>query len=145
MYTRVAYASTASSFLSPLELRSLLEQSRNRNTRCGITGMLLYREGVFMQVIEGPEQAVRSLYRRIHNDRRHHEIIRLLEEHSSERLFPNWSMGFRNVDHGQGDDPRTLPGYCEILNLRLQGDEFGSRPHRCYRLLTTFQKNLLPC
>ncbi len=83
---------------------ALLEHSRDRNSADDITGLLIYRynddcrRGNFLQVLEGPEDAVADVWSRISSDPRHHTIIVLEEGESDARAFGDWSMGFRNVD-----------------------------------------------
>lgn len=125
---RIVYLSTANTPLSKAELTGLLEQSRSNNQQRNITGMLLYKDGQFIQILEGPEPAVRELYEQhIARDPRHHKLTLLLEEDAPERLFDQWSMGFRDLN-----DPElhTLPGYSHFMNdtwpdLRASLDSAG--------------------
>lgn len=77
------------------ELTALLEQSRAANARREITGMLLYRKGRFVQVLEGPEEHVRALVESIRADPRHTGMRVLLEERVRERRFADWTMGYQ--------------------------------------------------
>lgn len=111
---RIVYLSTASIPFSKSELTGLLDAARLHNQSQDITGLLLYREGQFIQLLEGPEPAVCELYERhIFRDPRHHHVTLLLEEAATERLFDHWSMGFHDLT-----DPelRTLPGYSDFMN-----------------------------
>ena len=74
------------------ELADLLEGARARNTRHGITGMLVYDAGYFIQMLEGPEAAVRQLLKNIRNDPRHDEYEMLDETFDDSRLLHGWSM-----------------------------------------------------
>ncbi len=94
---RVIYLSSATNPFSTQALRDLLEHCRTRNKRNDITGLLLYREGGFMQVIEGPEVAVDKLYTQIQVDCRHSNVIRVIKEDIQQRYFSSWSMGFKDV------------------------------------------------
>ena len=73
----IAYVSSAATEFTKPQLRAILERSRERNLRLGITGLLLYRNGNFMQVMEGDEATVRELYRLVCNDPRHNGIFTL--------------------------------------------------------------------
>lgn len=130
------YVSSATILLSQEELTALLETSRRNNTRAGITGMLLYKDGNFMQVIEGPAVEVHRLHERIGHDARHSGLITLLETPITEREFSDWSMGFRNLS-----DPglREMTGYSEFLNTPLTDREFAAEPSRAVRLLRAFR------
>ena len=136
MYT-LTYISSALQPLSTVELVELLNRSRAKNTRLGITGMLLYKSGSFMQVLEGDETTVRRLYfDEIARDFRHHHQVVLLEQQQPDRDFTAWSMGFYNLD---SPELRDLPGYSEILNVKLTDPSFFSDPTRAQRLLLSFR------
>jgi len=63
----------------------------------------------------------------------------LLAESVPERQFPDWSMGFRDLD---ATDARASPGYSQFLNTPLTDPEFFSDPARCQKLLTTFKRTM---
>ncbi|MCY1695262.1 BLUF domain-containing protein [Curtobacterium sp. SL109] len=88
------YSSVATSVLEPQELTALLAQSRASNEQTGITGMLLYRNGYFLQVLEGPDAVVRRKMQTIRDDGRHTKVSVLLEDVIEDRQFPEWTMGF---------------------------------------------------
>ena len=90
----LVYVSSATRLLSQAELLKLLHTSRRNNQRDQITGVLLYDDGNFLQAVEGPEAAIRDLYRRLEEDDRHQHLRIVLEEPVRERQFPQWSMGF---------------------------------------------------
>jgi hypothetical protein len=138
MFTLV-YVSSVVPPLSPAQLADLLSISRQRNSEVGITGMLLYKDGNVMQVLEGEEAAVQQLYSRIGRDPRHRGLQTLLQGPVEGRQFPDWSMGFRDLRAG---DLRATPGYNEFLNTPLTGQEFSSDPTRCQRLLMTFKRSM---
>lgn len=131
-----AYVSVPVRRFPRAELVELLNVSRRNNARIGVTGMLLYKGGVFMQALEGPEAAVRALQERIGRDPRHRSVITVLEDWTEERQFGDWMMGFRDLD-----DPtvRLTPGYSEFLNVALTGEEFAGQPSRARRLLVAFK------
>jgi len=79
---------------SAAEIQRLLEQSRERNTRLGITGALLFNEGRFVQILEGDEPAVREVMDVIMRDPRHTDIDVLPARYARERTFAHWSMAF---------------------------------------------------
>lgn len=80
--------------MSTSELDSLLTQSRHNNLRDGLTGLLLYGDGSFMQILEGPEEAVDRTYRRILDDPRHRRLMKVDDARCDGRLFGRWSMGY---------------------------------------------------
>jgi len=84
----LVYVSSAVTPFSSSDLAALLTKCHERNTATGITGMLLYKDGNFMQVLEGEEPAVRTVYARIGKDPRHRGLITLLEGRQERRQFP---------------------------------------------------------
>ena len=73
-------------------LSAILIASRANNTKRDITGALICRSDIFLQLLEGPEQQVKSTYAAIQNDDRHINIYHLLDQNVDKRLFPAWSM-----------------------------------------------------
>jgi spore coat polysaccharide biosynthesis protein SpsF (cytidylyltransferase family) len=97
MYNLI-YISTASRLLTEYELAEILLVSRENNTQNKVTGMLLYSEGTFIQVLEGEKNDVINTYTRIIDDQRHRNIIELAAGPLTTRNFPDWSMGFASVN-----------------------------------------------
>ena len=103
----LTYVSSARSPFLPAELREILVKSRTHNTQQAITGLLLYKDGNIMQVLEGEETPVRTLYAKIAQDPRHHGLLILLQTPQVARHFPNWAMGFYNLNQPAA---QMLPG-----------------------------------
>ena len=91
---RCIYSSVASSSFSEDHIPALLAHARSANAARGVTGMLAYINGNFLQVIEGTEKSVDELLTKISADARHHRIFVLVREPISTRSFADWSMGF---------------------------------------------------
>ena len=91
------YSSYARVDFNHEDLKALLFQSREKNKCSGISGMLLFLEGKFIQFLEGEETVVRSLYTKINQDKRHQSIVLLKEGTSETRLFTSWLMAFSSV------------------------------------------------
>ena len=91
---RLLYLSAATTPFEQAALEALLEKSRANNEQVGITGALLYHDGSFLQVLEGPEGAVRSLFRVISRDPRHHSVYVVEDRPIAAPLFGAWSMGW---------------------------------------------------
>jgi hypothetical protein len=134
MYS-LTYVSSAVSPLNHDQLRELLTVCEENNRRDEISGMLLYKDGNFMQVLEGSADVVHRTHTRILTDRRHAGLITLLQGPQAERQFPEWSMGFRDL---RSATPKP-PGYNEFLNIPLTGREFSANPSRAQKLLVTFK------
>jgi len=93
----VVYTSLATTPMSENDLVVLLVQARSNNDRDGVTGMLLYADGAFLQCIEGPEYSIADLMGRLELDPRHHRFRVIHEEQCDDRRFDDWTMGFRSV------------------------------------------------
>ena len=96
MLVRLLYASRAVDN-SPVAIDAILTQSREHNPGCGITGILCYGGGVFLQAIEGGRSAVNELYGHILRDARHEDVELLHYEEIAERRFGGWTMGKVNL------------------------------------------------
>ncbi len=95
---QIVYLSTASRAMADAELDALMEISQRNNARLGITGLLIVKGRTFMQALEGESATVDALFQRIEQDDRHKNIIIISEENITERQFPQWHMGFRNLE-----------------------------------------------
>ena len=138
MYSMV-YVSSATKPMAKDELVELLGVAAERNSPKGITGLLLYKDGNFMQMLEGDEQAVTALYRQIELDPRHRGAIVLLKGESDAREFPDWSMGFRDL---KSPELTSRPGFSEFLNTPLTAREFEAHPGRAKTLLRMFKEKM---
>ena len=96
MLVRLLYVSRAVD-TSPGAVEAILAQSRSHNTACGITGILCYGGGVFLQAIEGGRTAISELYGHIQRDPRHKDVVLLHYEEILERRFGGWTMGQVNL------------------------------------------------
>lgn len=133
------YVSSATRLLGEAELVALLQKARTNNARTGITGMLLYSNGNFIQVIEGEESVVLSLHQKIVNDPRHSNLITLLQRPLTERMFGNWTMGFRNLGE---ESEETLPGFTRFLAETQKPENLTQNAERVYKLLLTFRETM---
>ena len=95
---RIIYLSSATTKFTSTEIISLLNSSRQRNELNQITGLLLYADGNFLQIIEGEKKAVLKLYSKISIDKRHKNIIKVFDGKVNSRIYPKWSMGFNRID-----------------------------------------------
>ena len=96
MLVRLLYASRALD-TSPGAIDAILAQSRQYNPTSGITGILCYGGGIFLQAIEGGRMAISDLYGHIQRDARHKDVVLLQYEEISERRFSGWTMGQVNI------------------------------------------------
>ena len=110
----LVYASSAVRPFSEAELKNLLQVARTNNERLGVSGILLYSDGNFLQVLEGEESVVESLFSRIMQDVRHEGGLRLLTREDTQRNFEGWSMGFKRLHPEEACE--ALPGFNDLLN-----------------------------
>ena len=101
---QVIYHSRATVLPNQAELQALLESSRRYNAAHQITGLLLYSEGRYVQVLEGAEAAVRVLYARIQQDPRHEQVVTVCQGPGPQRCFADWRLGFGHVSSPAVDD-----------------------------------------
>jgi len=94
---QISYISSASPPMSTEELLALLQKCRENNAGRGVTGMLLYANGTFLQVLEGAEEVVDELVEIIKKDPRHKNIQMLYRKPIERREYSDWSMGFRRL------------------------------------------------
>ncbi|MDP3702122.1 MAG: BLUF domain-containing protein [Hylemonella sp.] len=100
MLSSLAYVSTAVHKLSNESLSNLIEKAASRNDSLGVTGLLLYSDGLFMQCLEGSKESLDMLMRSIRSDPRHFDLIVLWQDEISNREFPDWGMAARSPDAG---------------------------------------------
>lgn len=77
---------------STASLAAILAESRLRNAQADVTGALICRPDIFLQLLEGPVGQVETVFGRIEKDDRHVEVRVLVRGKVEERLFPNWAM-----------------------------------------------------
>jgi hypothetical protein len=132
---RLVYVSSATRLLSDAELTDLLRTTRRNNPVHDITGMLLYRSGNFLQVLEGPPDSVEATFARIRRDPRHHNLIVLSREPHARRAFPRWAMGFRHLKAISPDEDAQL-------QLLLDDPQHHASAARAWRLIETFTNSV---
>jgi hypothetical protein len=118
------------------DLTAILDSCRRFNKTSEVTGMLLYKGGKFLQVLEGDETVVEALYQKIVRDSRHRAAEVLLVGQRPVRQFPDWSMGFANLS---GFTEQDLPGFTSFLSDGFNVDELRRQPHQTNRLLLRFR------
>jgi len=109
MLSRLIYASQSVRPMSESDLIALLKEARKNNEILGLTGLLLYSNQSFLQVLEGEVEKIDGLYTRIEKDQRHRALRLLMRAPIDSRKFEGWSMGFEHVD--EEDLADALPGF----------------------------------
>ena len=110
MLYSLVYVSRAMNPMTQGELLGILRQARTHNTSARLTGILLFRDSTFLQLLEGRQDRVEQVYGSICADSRHHDVTRVWTRQQKDRQFPDWSMGFSNLDEG----PAELDGSNEV-------------------------------
>jgi hypothetical protein len=112
MLHQLLYVSVETSPYTKDELISLLKQSREKNARLGVTGILLYFKKHFFQVLEGEKDVIFDLFRLIKQDERHTSVILMHDQTLEERHFKDWTMAFINLNE---IDKCHLEGFSGFL------------------------------
>jgi hypothetical protein len=129
---QVIYSSAAVEPFSDSALTELLAAARVNNGRLGVTGMLLYHEGSFLQALEGDEDVLENLYVKIGKDTRHHRLVALFRRNVGSRHFDQWQMGFAATK----SLPKNMPGFSDYLRLRgdpIEGANAAARMLAAFR------------
>ncbi len=132
-HCRLIYRSTCTDKFMPNEaLRELVGRSSEHNRPAGITGLLVLTGDRFLQVLEGPEDAVNDLYARIIPDKRHHDLRLICYEPIGDRYFDDWSMSLVDLY----DQPKPVREFL-ARKYRAQEDavQIPARLHEVYALL----------
>lgn len=108
----LTYISTATAQFAAVDLKEFLRTTREQNHAGGLTGVLLYAGGHFIQTVEGPVATVDAALHRIERDVRHRNMEIVLREEIAARMFPDWSMGFEELTPEEAAD---LPGFNHYL------------------------------
>lgn len=140
---QLLYRSREAYALEPADMIRLLLEARAHNRSDAITGLLLYRGGGFMQLLEGQPARVEATYRRIRDDPRHADIELLVDRATDAPLMPGWTMGYaqapvsadgRSVFAGLRTEPEALAllaaaprddDVARLLGGFLHGDAHG--------------------
>ena len=116
----LVYSSTAVQPFDDAQLDALLQQARTRNSSLGITGMLSYRGGSFIQFLEGSEDHIDALMASIRADQRHRDVRVLIEDRISERQFSSWTMGYERM---RNTEQRPPAGFRDTFADLQRGDD----------------------
>ena len=135
----LVYVSSGVRQFNKQEVLDILQASRRNNARLRITGILLYQDGNFMQVLEGTEQDLSELMHSIERDQRHRGVIVLLKKAIRERQFPHWSMAFKDLSELP---PEDAAAFSPFLQGSAADEQFRSKSEACYKLLLRFKANL---
>lgn len=136
----LTYVSRAARPMLRLDLLFLLHQARAANEQAGITGLLLYRDIGFMQLVEGPQHALVGLYQKLLLDRRHQDLVLLDSAPLAQRQFGSWAMGLGDL---QNQGWQQVPGYDPFLEGDFDTAAYRANPTRARKLLLAFREQML--
>lgn len=131
----LVYVSLAVRKMTDTDLSELLATSRKNNAKQEITGLLLYRDGFFIQALEGEESVIDALFKKIRKDQRHSDVLLLFKEPIDERSFAEWSMGFKLFDSSLRG---SLEDFSDFLTHPAP-DFFARNPGKAKSLLYNFR------
>ncbi len=147
--TYLVYTSTATDLFREEQLIDLLRASRLANERRDVTGALLYRNGIFVQMLEGPEHEVQAVREKIYRDPRHSGILTLLHGTAELRIFSEWTMHFISTDERSTAASeaayRCLKGTGDLEDMLEASNQYrisssNDELHPGLRLLLTFRQ-----
>lgn len=134
---RIVYLSTARPALSGEDLEGILQSSRRNNALSGLTGLLMYHEGAFFQVLEGAEAEVAACFERIAQDPRHRQIIPMIQTRITTRAFPGWRMGFARPE---ALGPQAQETVLSIYDIYSEGGRAAQDAPEVRSLVNSFLK-----
>lgn len=135
----LVYTSIASRKMSDDDLKILLKTIRKNNEIRHITGILLYLDPFFIQVLEGREAIVNNLFTRIKQDSRHNKVSLIYRKPIEERYFSDWTMGFSKITY---ENISTIEGFSDFLQ-RPTAEFFSNSPSKVDELLYKFKHEVL--
>jgi hypothetical protein len=128
---QLIYVSSSRHLFNKTELIELASFCQEKNLQHEITGLLLYKDGSIMQVIEGNRENIEQLYFNIQCDIRHTNVTLLIKEFISARQFPHWSMSLIQIP------PTENPEFADFFNTEYSTENLG---RKAKILLTSFLK-----
>lgn len=121
---QLVYVSISDLEFDNQDIMNLLDVAREKNSQLDITGMLIYKDGIFMQLLEGKKEVVRNVYdNTIVHDRRHSNCRVILEAEGNERLFRSWTMAYKDVHESEH---KLLNNILPLFELKNQNIDFDN-------------------
>lgn len=94
MLHTLCYVSSCKDTLTAKDLEHLFLVNKRNNTEHGVSGILIYNNGNFLQILEGDEDTVKNIFKKIKRDSRHRNLITLINNSIDERIFHDYESGF---------------------------------------------------
>ncbi len=137
---QVSYISSATKAMSTDDLLVLLQECREHNAPLGITGMLLYGNATFVQVLEGEEKVINDLLAKIRRDPRHSNVQLLSRKQIDRREYADWSMAFKRVS---GEELQSVEGLRDFYEKDFTPDYLAQHGNVVQSLMNHFRKDRL--
>ena len=122
---QLLYVSNAVREMTETDFNQILQTSRANNLRDDITGVLLWADGAFVQILEGEHAAVHRTLAAIQQDPRHTNLIVVFQQDTESRAFDDWSMGFKRLDPDQDEDDLVFKSTHSALARRISTPDGG--------------------
>ncbi len=135
---KLIYISSSSKSINEQGIEDIVNRSKLNNPKHNISGALLYRSGFFLQLLEGDKEDVKALFTKIKKDPRHENIISLLEMFDEHRIFPDWSMAYREMSELDLKMVNEILSWTKLINRSPQIDN-----QLVIEILNRFKKELL--
>lgn len=135
---RLVYTSARSKSCDDAEIEKILEASRRNNKPLGVTGMLIYTQDRFLQVLEGEYDKVMSLYHKIEKDRRHGGTNMRFCEEVSTRYFLDWDMASKKMYVADIEYKSSISESKKELYRSMMNGDIHSYKDEGMRVLKTF-------
>lgn len=135
----LVYTSVSKQKMSSRELEEMLMRTRVKNKALGITGILLYLDPFFIQVLEGEDNIVNKLFNRIKKDPRHYKATPIYKKSIDKHYFENWTMGFKKFDYS---DVEKMEGFSDVLQ-KPNMNFLDTYPNKIGELLDMFKHETL--
>ena len=117
MTYQIIYSSESATPMQIEDLEEILEHARRNNSRSGITGALVYVDGVFLQILEGDTKVVQELMAKISRDVRHETVTVLKQGEIPAAIFPDWKMAYVSATSQQVAKWAGLSGTTAIPDI----------------------------
>jgi hypothetical protein len=122
---QIVYTSKARSDINDAQIVNIHSIALSNNAQSGVTGMLLYTKGTFLQVIEGEADIIDRLMEKIKSDTRHYDVEVVVRNSITNHEFKNWSMGYRRLEDS---DAKALLNFAPFFEDGFDAKRFCEQP-----------------
>lgn len=114
---QLLYSSNSTEYFDvSVDIDGILNSSKKFNEANGITGVLIYKGGVFLQLLEGDESKVRTLFDKISSDQRHEDLEVVYQGKIDKKIFAHWTMAYKSTDLFSLDVQEKIDEFLIQLN-----------------------------